>query len=439
MLFTLTDNELQPHKMDRFPTPDVATPTSDAYTFETISPRQIASPSPETSNEGGEEEQKPTKKRKSWGQQLPTPTTNLPPRKRAKTSAEKEQRAVERVIRNRKAAQTSRERKRLEVEKLEVSNRATEDRLASMQQQLLEVMAERDRLLRENQQLKGSRSGTPLPPTFKTETPNFTFDSLNLKCEPSPSPTLAPTLDLTNGQAQTNSTGTSDLAQYPAAILCDLPCHSEVPSETVSSSTLCQWTVLFHFLNNLFLLEAFTSSYTRLLSPLFQILNSIQQGTPLTLTTCQSSLTLMLWLLTTKTSTSRTTFRFQLLKRFLAINPNWARPLRAATERALSRSLIKSSITEGSRDGDRSEDVETWASLTSLLWAIDRIEREEGNLRREDPAGELRRTCASLGFEPLASSKNDGRMGSAWSDGFGRSGGLGEDHRRWLMDKGTYA
>lgn len=27
-----------------------------------------------------EEEKKPTKKRKSWGQELPTPKTNLPPR-----------------------------------------------------------------------------------------------------------------------------------------------------------------------------------------------------------------------------------------------------------------------------------------------------------------------------------------------------------------------
>lgn len=28
----------------------------------------------------GEESKKPTKKRKSWGQELPTPKTNLPPR-----------------------------------------------------------------------------------------------------------------------------------------------------------------------------------------------------------------------------------------------------------------------------------------------------------------------------------------------------------------------
>ena len=39
--------------------------------------------SPESFNsvkEEEEEDKKPTKKRKSWGQELPTPKTNLPPR-----------------------------------------------------------------------------------------------------------------------------------------------------------------------------------------------------------------------------------------------------------------------------------------------------------------------------------------------------------------------
>ena len=31
-------------------------------------------------SEEGDESKKPTKKRKSWGQELPTPKTNLPPR-----------------------------------------------------------------------------------------------------------------------------------------------------------------------------------------------------------------------------------------------------------------------------------------------------------------------------------------------------------------------
>ena len=62
------------------------------------------------------------KKRKSWGQVLPKPTTNLPPRKRAKTEEEKAQRKYERVQRNRQAAHQSRMRKQDEMEQLKLTN-----------------------------------------------------------------------------------------------------------------------------------------------------------------------------------------------------------------------------------------------------------------------------------------------------------------------------
>jgi len=86
-------------------------------------------------------EKKPVKKRKSWGQQLPEPKTNLPPRKRAKTEDEKEQRRVERVLRNRRAAQSSRERKRQEVEALEAEKRAIERRAQDLEMRLADSEA----------------------------------------------------------------------------------------------------------------------------------------------------------------------------------------------------------------------------------------------------------------------------------------------------------
>ena len=47
----------------------------------TISPADTSLEfSDETSEEIKSEEKKPAKKRKSWGQELPTPKTNLPPR-----------------------------------------------------------------------------------------------------------------------------------------------------------------------------------------------------------------------------------------------------------------------------------------------------------------------------------------------------------------------
>lgn len=50
---------------------------------------------------------------------LPLPPGTLPPRKRAKTKDEKEQRRIERIMRNRQAAHASREKKRRHVEELE--------------------------------------------------------------------------------------------------------------------------------------------------------------------------------------------------------------------------------------------------------------------------------------------------------------------------------
>ena len=61
-------------------------------------------------------------------------------RKRAKTDDEKEQRRVERVLRNRRAAQSSRERKRLEVEALEDRNKILENALLQARQANLALM-----------------------------------------------------------------------------------------------------------------------------------------------------------------------------------------------------------------------------------------------------------------------------------------------------------
>lgn len=83
-------------------------------TFDTTATGSQSSPAPVVIHS------RPAKKRKSWGQELPEPKTTLPPRKRAKTDDEKEQRRIERIKRNRAAAHNSRERKRQETETLAV-------------------------------------------------------------------------------------------------------------------------------------------------------------------------------------------------------------------------------------------------------------------------------------------------------------------------------
>ncbi|KNB15895.1 hypothetical protein FOXG_14230 [Fusarium oxysporum f. sp. lycopersici 4287] len=105
----------------------------------TSTPSPSPSPAPE---------KKTTKKRKSWGQVLPEPKTHLPPRKRAKTEDEKEQRRVERVLRNRRAAQSSRERKRQEVEALEKRNQELKAAFKQAQEANARLMMELEKMRR---------------------------------------------------------------------------------------------------------------------------------------------------------------------------------------------------------------------------------------------------------------------------------------------------
>ncbi|KAF4469498.1 Transcriptional activator hac1 [Fusarium albosuccineum] len=196
-----------------------------------------------------EPEKRTTKKRKSWGQVLPQPKTNLPPRKRAKTEDEKEQRRVERVLRNRRAAQSSRERKRLEVEALEQRNKELEAILVESQKTNMMLAAELDRYRRSSGIV--TRSTSPLdslrenPVTlsqelFSSQDPRKAMDEI-LRTSPhatvnpaSLSPSLTPVDDSSeavpkqepsmeaNTSEQTSSNSPVS-TQHPAAMLTDLP------------------------------------------------------------------------------------------------------------------------------------------------------------------------------------------------------------------------
>ncbi|XPS73888.1 transcription factor that binds to CRE motif, variant 2 [Ascochyta lentis] len=113
-----TDSVPTTIKMEDLQVP-YSTPSPAPSSFYTSEP-STQTPAPSST------ESKPVKKRKSWGQVLPEPKTSLPPRKRAKTEDEKEQRRIERVKRNRLAAHNSRERKRQETEHLQQQKDALE-------------------------------------------------------------------------------------------------------------------------------------------------------------------------------------------------------------------------------------------------------------------------------------------------------------------------
>ncbi|TQB74959.1 transcription factor that binds to CRE motif [Monascus purpureus] len=194
------------------------TPTSEVLPL-TISP-SATSLGPDEKPAEKKEEKKPAKKRKSWGQELPTPKTNLPPRKRAKTEDEKEQRRIERVLRNRAAAQTSRERKRLEMEKLENEKVVIEQQNQFLLQRLAQMEAENNRLSQQVARLSAEIHGSSSSQVSDSPTLTATLfkqdDDIPLERVPFPTPSDSPIIH------PSSLAESSDMTQHPAAVLCDL-------------------------------------------------------------------------------------------------------------------------------------------------------------------------------------------------------------------------
>ncbi|RBQ70512.1 hypothetical protein FVER14953_13087 [Fusarium verticillioides] len=378
-------------------------------------------------------EKKTTKKRKSWGQVLPEPKTNLPPRKRAKTADEKEQRRVERVLRNRRAAQSSRERKRLEVEQLEQKNKDLEAAIQQAEQMNARLMDELAQMRKANglpplsQELFTPQ--TTHQPAETMVSPNATVDPMALSPCLSPVPEESeetikqePAKETTLEQSENTS---PDLTQRPAAMLSDLQCHmsAEVLKTFLSQSptTLTRPTLawLLPLQMTLFSAMAVLNFCQR---PLTQIVISSRTG--ISLHPSPQLLTSLIWSLTrlrspsttasttsctTPSSTTRTTasrrssrsqpttplrfsatssastnLRIKSLQKILSSSPSLARPLSDATLVALrlvtkgrdSRVENAERDTEDSRGQDElvrclSEiTLPSWERLLTLAWAI---------------------------------------------------------------------
>ncbi|OCL03799.1 hypothetical protein AOQ84DRAFT_347098 [Glonium stellatum] len=216
----------QPDSSPAYSVPSTTIKMEDLQTFYQSSP----SPSPETPTptlNDSKPESKPAKKRKSWGQVLPEPKTNLPPRKRAKTEDEKEQRRIERVKRNRLAAHNSRERKRQEVEQLQSEKEALERSMKAMREQMNRMAAE----------LKAFRERHPnsLPESsITTSIEDYDIllqsDTICPRQASFPSPESMDSMDTPRESSSQPSTPAysetaaieTDQTQHPAAMLCDL-------------------------------------------------------------------------------------------------------------------------------------------------------------------------------------------------------------------------
>ncbi|KAK2025172.1 transcriptional activator hac1 [Colletotrichum zoysiae] len=374
-------------------------------------------------------EKKQTKKRKSWGQVLPEPKTNLPPRKRAKTEDEKEQRRVERVLRNRRAAQSSRERKRLEVEALERRNKELESALQNVTKANQLLVEELNKFRRDSGML--TQSSSPLDSlntnsvtlsqelfssqdghqSSMVETKSLVDDLMTSSQSTatvnpaSLSPELSPITESpkTNGAEQqpaetSIAKSTSDLTQRPAAMLCDLQCHlsEELPQSWLASQTPLHPTLAFYLqLQTLLLASAVILSACQ--RPLTQIAMSLKVGFSLPPT--PSITKTIIWLVTLppssrtllismSSSTTRSTaqpsqrtrnsaailptLRLKSLQRILTCSPTLARPLMDATMEALR--LVSEGCdnraggfaTEHTAQRDGSRQPHTWLADTPL-------------------------------------------------------------------------
>lgn len=266
-------------------------------------------------------EKKPAKKRKSWGQVLPEPKTNLPPRKRAKTEDEKEQRRVERVLRNRRAAQSSRERKRQEVEQLEKKNQELLAFVEQIQKQNLALRQENHQLRISSGVAPKSSSSfdalLPAPVTFSSElfssqsghnadlsspaassslqsllSPPSQFNSQQTVNPASLSPALSPVAEgdesddehgpVTPGAVLSSAPVISEKAfpdamRHPAAMLCDLQCPSaEAPQSWLAASKPNPALTLILSLQ--VLLASASTALTFCRRPLTQITFSMRAG-----------------------------------------------------------------------------------------------------------------------------------------------------------------
>lgn len=228
-----------------------------------------------------------------------------------------------------------------------------------------------------------------LPPT-----PQRSVDMPLFSSRPSSSYSLSPSPSET-GPGSSAFGAPSDLAQHPAAMLCDLQCQSEDARSALFPMATRQHLSRLAFTQLLYL-TLLSVIYSRLLLPLRLIFLSTQTASPLP-EKISPRLTPILFLLinwltstpvnlTTPTTTSSSTtttqptnpnapttpsnpapaarrpnFRLRLLRRLLFCSLALARPLRDATSKAMRTEISRTltgTLTDSLRGEDRKGDVD---------------------------------------------------------------------------------
>lgn len=352
------------------------------------------------------------KKRKAWGQPVPEIVPILPPRKRAKTAEEKEQRKNERILRNRRAADKSRQRQKAAQADLESTN----VRLIAENAQL-RAFLEQHGLLSEftfncPAAIDVSDMSTPSPsvrsstrhPSIslpndlddpRTPTPVLVSDTTPIPLTKQESPTLAPVLDLHEASVKASALPTDNgLTQYPAVVLCDLQCQPVLNQKLAfmqPSSMISTVLTLIHYLtittSTSTPISSTASSTSTLwqtsMSAIWQILEQTLATTPLSQleSIIRTNFELIHILISMPcTTTQPAVFRLKVLSRLLSCNPGLAPLLTTAADRALQQKL-----DEMVSSHETASPEIRWAvsSLMTIRWSIMWLEKQHSTLRMD--------------------------------------------------------
>jgi transcriptional activator HAC1 len=386
------------------------------------------------------ESEQPTtqkKKRKAWGQPIPEFEKIIGPRKRAKTDAEKTQRAHERTLRNRRAAAQSRDKKQAQFAAMEIENQKLRQQLAQYQARFGTLS---DNANTTSDPVKAQFPPAPLnsyptpsseatfhqdlsisdlassPPAISVTGPVLSQDELDFP-HTEVSPTLAPTLQLDPHPVQENilysqqmplaatSGDLPDATQYSAAVLLDQQCQASVESTSLirRSEMNSSFNLNFQLINLTILMTIFENFSNSMLTPMYQIFRtlagdfSMHSVRPEVLDHHFQLIHCLI--MTPMKGTARPVFRMKLLSRLLACNPITARLITVAADRALQRQ-----VTEGSNLEDL-ERCQKWASLLTLRWTIKWLEKEHARYRG------ARRDCGSSVYPMDISPEHMSKLG----------------------------
>jgi transcriptional activator HAC1 len=388
-------------------------------------------------------EQPGKKKRKAWGQPIPEFKVVLPPRKRAKTAEEKEQRKNERVIRNRKAADKSRQRQKAAVAELESKKAQMEAELAQLRAKVaffeskygtiegpdmsclnanLDAFTQQPTSQRDSGAFTKSRLSVsvndhvlqdPLPAdpfafnkisqlspgdtSSFTTTPEPTLsyvpDSPRPSMTSNHSPALAPTLFPTHDRfsftdlghhdpspASINFDEASAMTQYPAAILCEDPqCLAETSTMLISQEPAKQFNISLLLVHLTVLMTIYETFSTSMLLPMWQLFQTLGE-TLSTISLTEDWMDRHFQLIHSLITTPTSSTSRPIFRMKLLSRLLACSPsLARLLEAATDKALQRLVDDEAILSG--AEGRQQWASLLALRWVIQRLEREHQRYR----------------------------------------------------------